>query len=348
MRGHFKAHRPPSGNPDASVPAESPLCAGSSKAHRPPYAALDRVKELASFNADGESVVRGSSKRISRRAILGGFASALACLAQETDPWSRLRKTHSRLLLQDSDLDRIKLLIRDNPLAKRIYTELEKECEKLQTALPVDYKLTGNRLLAQCRKAVDRIGTLALMFRVTGKESYLHRAVLEMRACANFKDWNPAHFLDTAEMSHAMALGYDWLHPALSFEERAWIAGAIVGKGLDPAIAAYQAKATWTTSRYYWNPVCNSGILLGALAVAEDFAPKSSSILKSAMDSLSHVLTAWGSDGGWPEGPYYGDFAGRSMTILTAALETAFGSDLGLIGTTGISLTPFFQLEAMG
>jgi hypothetical protein len=192
----------------------------------------------------------------------------------------------------------------------------------------------NNRLLVQSRKAVDRIGSLALLFRLTGKESYLHRAVLEMRAAAAFKDWNPAHFLDTAEMTHAFALGYDWLYPALTAEERTWIAAAIVTKGLEPALAAYQAKASWTTSRYYWNPVCNSGILLGALAVAEDFAPKSLAVIKGAMESLQHSIPAWGVDGGWPEGPYYGDLAGRAVAILVAAMETALGGILGLIGGT--------------
>lgn len=302
--------------------------------------------------------MEGRSTGISRRVALAAIAGGGVCNAQtqspveirpaaDPDPLARLRKTHSRLLLQDADLDRIKLMVRDYPLAKRIFNELEKECEKLQTTLPVEYRLNGNSLLAQCRKAVDRIGTLSLMFRITGRESYLHRAVLEMRAAANFKDWNPSHFLDTAEMTHAMALGYDWLHVALTFEERAWIAGAIVGKGLDQALAGYQAKAGWTMTRYYWNPVCNSGILLGALAVAEDFAPKSALILKLGMESLAHVLSGWGSDGGWPEGSYYGDFAGRSMAILVAALETAIGGDLGVVGTNrGFERSARYRLYA--
>jgi hypothetical protein len=60
--------------------------------------------------------------------------------ALETEPLNKLRKLHSRLLLQESDPERIRLLMRENALAKRIFADLEKECERLQTALPVEYR----------------------------------------------------------------------------------------------------------------------------------------------------------------------------------------------------------------
>ena len=42
----------------------------------------------------------------------------------------------------------------------------------------------------------------------------------ELRAAAAFPDWNPSHFLDTAEMTHAFAIGYDWLYEGLGPEAR--------------------------------------------------------------------------------------------------------------------------------
>ena len=102
----------------------------------------------------------------------------------------------------------------------------------------------GPRLLAQSRHCLDRIYTLALLYRLDGKPQYLERAIRELRAAADFKDWNPSHFLDTAEMTHAFAIGYDWLYPALSPEERAWMRAALIEKGLNPALAAYESAGS--------------------------------------------------------------------------------------------------------
>ena len=33
-----------------------------------------------------------------------------------------------------------------------------------------------------------------------------------MLAAASFENWNPKHFLDTAEMTAALAIGFDLLH----------------------------------------------------------------------------------------------------------------------------------------
>ena len=43
-----------------------------------------------------------------------------------------------------------------------------------------------------------------------------------------FKDWNPARFLDTAEMTHAFAIGYDWLWHEWMPEQRDVLHQAIV------------------------------------------------------------------------------------------------------------------------
>ena len=85
---------------------------------------------------------------ITRRVLIG----QLACLAiraqSDDDPLHQLHPAHPRLILLDSDLDRLRGLARDNPLAHRIYLDLEKECERLLTAPPAEYKLVGPRLRA--------------------------------------------------------------------------------------------------------------------------------------------------------------------------------------------------------
>ena len=165
--------------------------------------------------------VRGID-RITRRSLLGRIAYASACagnraLAQtDNDPLRQLRPAHPRLILLDTELDRIRLALKESAFAKRIFGDLEKESDRLLSIPPVEYKLNGIRLQTQTRRAIDRITTLALMYRLTGRDPWLRRAVMELNAAANFRDWNPARFVDTAEMTHAFAIGYDWLYNALT------------------------------------------------------------------------------------------------------------------------------------
>src|SRR5580700_5450887 len=149
---------------------------------------------------------------ITRRLLLGQLAAMAAWAQSDDDPLRQLRTAHPRLILLDSDLDRLKTLIRDNPLAHRIYLDLEKESDRLLTTPVSEYKFIGPRLRAQTRRVLDRVSTLALMYRLTLRDPYQKRAVAELRAAASFRDWNTAVFVDTADLAHAFALGYDWLY----------------------------------------------------------------------------------------------------------------------------------------
>jgi len=288
--------------------------------------------------------VRGHSS-ITRRVLLGQLAAASVCAqTPDPDPLRGLRANHPRLILLDPDLDKLRASVHDVPLAKRIFSDLEKECDRLLSIPPIEYKLNGNRLQTQTRKAVDRITTLALMYRLTGRDPWLRRAIMELTAAAAFKEWNPARFIDTAELTHAFAIGYDWLFNALVPDERAWIRDALISKGLDPALALYQQKARWVTDHYNWNIACNSAMSIGALAVADEAKDKSASILRAALESIPRGLTTYGADGGWPEGPAYGEYAMRYACLFFASLETALGNDYGLSGFHGIDRAGRFRV----
>jgi hypothetical protein len=206
----------------------------------------------------------------------------------------------------------------------------------------------GPRLLAQSRHCLDRIYTLALLYRLEKKPQYLERAVRELRAAADFKDWNPSHFLDTAEMTHAFAIGYDWLYPALSDEERTWIRTALIEKGLNAGLAAYETQASWVTSHMNWNQVCNGGIAIGALAVADEEPDKSRVLLRDALDSLPHAFAAYAPDGGWAEGPGYWHYGTSYAVYFLAALESALGTDFGLANTRGFDHAGHFRIYFSG
>jgi len=255
--------------------------------------------------------------------------------AHGADPLATLRASHPRLIALDQDIARLRELVRRSPQARRIYEALVEEANRIRTAAPVEHVLIGPRLLAQSRRCLDRIYTLALLYRMDGKREYLERALRELRAAADFPDWNPSHFLDTAEMTHAFAIGYDWLYPALGDEDRRWIRQAILEKGIRQAIPLYEQQRGWVINRFNWNQVCNGGIGLGALAIAEEEPELCRRVLAWAVESLPRALASYAPDGGWPEGPGYWHYATRYTVYFLAGLETALGHDFSLSARPG-------------
>src|SRR6266566_5575950 len=201
---------------------------------------------------------------------------------------AKLHKAHPRLLVSADDFVRLKERVGTDARLGEWHQKLRDQAERMLTEPPSRYEIPdGLRLLATSRRVLHRVYTLALLWRLDGDNRCAERAWQELLAAANFKDWNPGHFLDTAEMTHAFAVGYDWLYDVLSPEDRSWIRAAIIEKGLDPALAVYEHPAgTWVTNRFNWNQVCNGGIALGALAIADDEPDKSRAVLRYALDSI--------------------------------------------------------------
>jgi hypothetical protein len=293
---------------------------------------------------------------ITRRVLLGQLA-CIACLAQpDDDPLHALRIAHPRLILPDSELDKLRTAIRENPLARRIYNDLEREADRLGTVPPVEYKLAGPRFVLHSDRVLDRVTILALMYRLTGRDPYRHRAVAELRAAASFKDWNPARFTETAEMIHAFALGYDWLYSALSPDERGWIRVALISTGLDQAIPVYRRDGGWPHDHYNANIVCNAGVGLGALAAAGDpkedggqaINDKCGTVLRLVLDSIPRGLATYGVEGSWPEGTDYWDSVTKYACVLFSGLQTALGNDYGLSSSHGVDRAGRFRIHTTG
>ncbi len=291
---------------------------------------------------------------LTRRTLLAQLAACGVAFGQATepptggDPLRNLKREHPRLILPDSELGRIVALTREHPLARKLRDNLEHEADRLQTTPPAEFKLVGPRLLAQSRRVLDRVYTLALLYRLDNQPQHLQRAVKELRAAALFPNWNPQHFLDVAEMAHAFAIGYDWLYAGLGAADRDWIRAALLEKGLEPAMAAYKEPAAWVTANHNWNLVCNSAFSMGALAVAEDHPEMARRVLTSAFESLPRAMATYGPDGGWPEGPTYWNYATRYAVNLMASLESALDDDHGLSLSHGFSRTGRFRVHFTG
>jgi hypothetical protein len=259
-----------------------------------------------------------------------------------------LRPGHPRLLLLPDRLEAIKQAIASDPVARSYHEALVRKAVALLSEPPVERVLIGPRLLEMSRRALDRVYTLALLFRLDSDRRWLERARTEMLAAAAFSDWNPSHFLDVAEMSHALAVGYDWLFDALSQEDRAAVRAALVEKGLRAAERAYRSGAWWAKNPFNWNNVCNGGIATAALAVADEEPELARFLLVQALAGLPHALASYAPDGAWAEGPGYWSYATRYTVLVFAALQSALGTDFGLSDLPGLAEAGLFRVHSVG
>ncbi|MFO0909680.1 MAG: hypothetical protein U0794_15260 [Isosphaeraceae bacterium] len=269
-------------------------------------------------------------------------------VSDSTNVLATLRPGHPRIYLDAQAVRSLKERVRSDPTVRSWHARLVKRAESIVGEPPVVHRLIGPRLLDQSRKALDRISTLALLYRLDGDRRWLDRARTELLTAAAFPDWNPSHFLDTAEMSHALGLGYDWLYPDLSGTDRAAIHHALVEKGLKPGLAVYRKGTGWPRSVHNWNQVCNGGLTVAALALAEEEPALASEVVDHARRSIVRAMNSFAPDGGWAEGPGYWNYATDYNVVFLAAVESALGTDFGLKALPGVAQTGSFRMQSIG
>ena len=187
-----------------------------------------------------------------------------------------LKVGHPRLHLDAKGFADLKLKIASDSTLKTWYDGIVKKGEALLSDPVAIYVIPdGLRLLDVSRKVVGRISILGFLYQLSGDTKYAERGWKEMEAVSKFPDWNPKHFLDVGEMTNAFGLGYDWFYRYLNTDKRHIIKSAIIEKGLCRALLAYEKKSLqnegwWPEVSHNWNQVCNGGIGIGALAIADE------------------------------------------------------------------------------
>jgi hypothetical protein len=296
--------------------------------------------------------------RLTSAAGLAAFAFNLAAagVAQPSVPipsatniFAHLNMAHPRLLATKADFAQLKDRIAAESQLQSWHKNLQAQAQDILNAAPSRYEIPdGLRLLATSRRVVQRVYTLALLYRLDGDQRYAERAWKELAAAADFSDWNPRHFLDTAEMTHAFAIGYDWLYDVWSPEQRATLQRAVVEKGFGPAMKLYRTHSSWTRMHHNWNQVCNGGIGMGALALAEVEPQVAGEALHDALESVQIAMAEFSPDGAWKEGPGYWNYATSYNVVLLAGLQTALGTDFGLSGIGAFKETGVFPIYLTG
>jgi hypothetical protein len=244
---------------------------------------------------------------------------------------------HPRILMLKGEEVAVKKTIAGDKTWDKLHKAILSECDAMIPLPTLQRIQIGRRLLDKSREAIRRIFYLSYGSRMTGEKKYAERAEKEMLTIAAFSDWNPSHFLDVAEMTMAMSIGYDWLYNDLPENSRIAIREAIIKKGIEPSLDA--KNNSWLRATHNWNQVCNAGMTYGAIANYENNPELAKQIIHRAIDAIVLPMNDYSPDGAYPEGYGYWGYGTSFNVMFISAVEKLFGKDFGLSQQPGFLQT---------
>ncbi|CAD6884356.1 unnamed protein product [Tilletia controversa] len=290
-----------------------------------------------------------------------GGAEPGGCAADSETPSMNQPRSHPRLFAPKSQWDCLaNRIANDAYLTVWDFSIMQNATNYLgmpPTNYSIDGGFGGSGILDVSREVQLRIKTFAYAYMRTQDQKWVDRAWLELSTAAGATStpfgqtpvadfpkagqnqaphWNQVHFLDVAEMTAAFAIGYDWLYNHWSDSQRTQLVGWIKDYGLTPGMDQYTTADGWWkmpgSNNGNWNCVCNSGMILGALAIlGDDTSGIANQILTNAVPNMKiGCMTGAYEDGTWSETANYWYFGTAAQARAVSALTTAVGSDQGL------------------
>lgn len=220
--------------------------------------------------------------------------------------------------------------------------DVRRQADLYLGATSLVYAVKDGRLLHVAQDCLRRVYALGVVWRLTQESRYADALTHLLQDICAFPDWHFEHPLDMAEMTHAAAIGYDWLRAELSEEARERLGAAIQCFALDPARAAFDSAAgpQWMNEilgEFNWNLVCNGGLIIGACAMHSTDAVRSKALIQQCVEAMQPALKHFAPDGLWPEGADYTRYAIMYVCYAASALQSTLGHDFGLSDTPGFS-----------
>lgn len=255
---------------------------------------------------------------------------------------------HPRIIMSEEKFAKLKAQTGGDSVTAALLEKLRREADWTLEQPLCQYEIPdGIRLLETSKRIQRRVAALALAYNIFGEEKYADRCWAELETACSFKDWNPYHFLDTAEMSTGFALGYDWLYHWMNEEQRAMIRQNMIEKGFMQVMDDFEDRPRSRTYKWYqddpgdnWKLVCTGSMSMAALAFGDEADAKdiASAVLGYAYrEAYSFVRRAYSAkDGTYSEGLGYWDYATYYLGLFSSALNSAAGTDYGLADFEGL------------
>jgi hypothetical protein len=271
---------------------------------------------------------------------------------------TQVRSDRPRLIAPAYMWDSLPNLIKNDPYLSSWNNTIFSNATQYMALPAVAYYLDGgNGILDPAREIKQRVKAFSYAYRLTNDTKWLDRTYVELQNAAgnltggwgpdNSTKWNPTHFLDTAELTAAYAIAYDWLYDAWTPAQLSSIMSTMITYGLSNGVIAYstndpEAYGWWNTNTEgNWNCVCNNGLTMGALAIlGDDTTGIAAQLLALTVpNALKNCALAPSSDGTWSETANYWYFGTTAHAELSSSLLTATGSSYDLL-----SVNPDFKL----
>lgn len=216
----------------------------------------------------------------------------------------------------------MKQRVASDPLAADLQKRVLERAVKSLKERTCEYRIPdGKRLLSESRMALHQVVVNAWAWRTGGDARFRDRAIRELDAACALQDWNPSHFLDTAEMATAVSIGYDWLYPTLDPQQRKRYEDALLDKALRVVLKVHGKSSWWTGPGNNWSQVCGAGMTIAALTVRERDPELCDGIIAHGIDLLNHCRVFYEPDGAYPEGPGYWHYGTNFHVMGIAACQ---------------------------
>ena len=255
---------------------------------------------------------------------------------------------HPRLFFSKGQEVEVFRMAKKNPLLADLIEILKIEADKKLDLTLQKFTAEGN-LLKVGREQISRVLTLSMAYRLFNEEKYASKVQEELLNVCRFVSWSPSHFLDDAEMTTAVAIGYDWCYNYLSPATRKIVENAILNKAFGPAWPRYEKEGNKPfDSDNNWNMVCNSGMVNGALAIGDKYPVEAERVIKYAIKYTPTLLKSFAPEGVFNEGPGYWSYNGMFMALFFYNLNRILHKDYGLPDFAGLHNTARFYITQVG
>lgn len=206
----------------------------------------------------------------------------------------------------------------DALLDKSIYPLMDYVLDEEDSILPIS------------RETINRMVILGYAWQITGEDKYAKRAWEEMENVCSYDDWCNSHFLATAEMALAVAIGYDWFYSWLSPSQKDLLAKTTYNYAVKPALSKNYLKNWFTWSKNNWNSICYSGIGIASMAFSSYYPDEAAEFLKMCYTCMPVAFSNFTPDGVYAEGPGYSQSGMNAIVNFVATSKNFLGTDYGM------------------
>ena len=211
---------------------------------------------------------------------------------------------------------------------------------------------------------------LALASQITGDAKYACLGYEFALSLAKWEHWGPAYITNTADAVSAYAMAYDWFYNAwveLGFdvsliEQAIYTNGIYEGyrssTGLDCDHPSNQSEKDNSTTKYNTdassrNAGVTSGMVVASLAIiGSEWLTETENIVNvkwlienNIKTLIANGLDAYAPDGSFAESPSYWNYSTNGLYTMIWALNTSYGSDMGLSTTWGLDKTFYYAIQ---